>query len=331
MVRATIDNVIQLGVEVTPGTAVAATKRLTSLALAPKDRNESKVIRAAGRRFAQRVRRNKVWTEYSGSGEFNYNEAPYILNSLVKNVAPTVHAGGDTGAATWVYTANNFGPDGYKSYTIERGYPGSTGERTAYGVFTGAELTFDRDDLAWASADMVARNLLYPFTITDTDVDDITDETAEPGDVNVYMDSTSGGLGGSLLTAVYGGAWRLKGRRGPAWTVNRNNASWAHLPDLAPVAEFDLTVEDDSANAHMLMTALDSQVTKWVRLDLLGPLIAGTKYYTAQFDMALRVKSFGDPEDKDGVDVRKFTFEQVNDPTWGKPFEITLINALTAL
>lgn len=330
MVRATIDNVIQLGTEVTPGTAVAATRRLTTLSLSPKDRNESKPVRAAGRRFNQRHTPIKRWTEYSGEGDFNYNEAPYIFASLINYAAPTAYSGGDTGAIGWAFTPSNFAENTYKTYTIERGYPGSTGERTAYGVFTGAELKFSRSEIGWASADMIARNLLYPFTVTSSGVTDIADETAEPGDLNVYMDSTSGGLGTTLLETVYEGAWRLKGRRGAAWTVNRANPSWKHLPGLAPVAEFDLRVEDDSL-AQTLMDAFDTQVTKFVRFDALGPLIAGTKYYKMQIDMALKVQSYGDPEDFEGVDTRMFKFSQVHDSTWGKPFTIALDNAQAAL
>lgn len=329
MARDSVSQIAQIGLETTKGTLVAATKRFTSLGFAWNDPSDWSSNRPIGRKFATGTRRSRKRTELTGEGALNFNELTFILLSLIKTTTPVAGTAGETGSYTWTFTPSDFAPDDFKTFTFERGYPGGSGQRAGYGHCIGMEITSSKEDVS-VSTDWLARNTIRGFTVTSGGgVTDIPDERVFGDYIDVSLDAAAGDIGDTILDDIYMSAWRFTGRRGSAYVMNSSYASWAHAPELAPTAEFDIRVEN-SATADALETAADTGVTKYLRYLVSGPLIVGTTDYMLQIDMACQVKNAGSPTDEQGIDSKLYTLEMVNDSDLGAPFEITLVNAMAS-
>lgn len=318
---------VQVGLETVKGTAVAATRRMSSTGYAWNDQNAAQRIRPMNRMFGTGANRSKQWTELQGKGAVNFNEMGIKLDSLVKSVTATNGAGGDAGAYTRVYEPSVVGANDFRTVTFERGEPGQNGQRAAYGHCIGMEITATREALD-ITDDWLARETERAFTVTASALD-YPDIRAFSDMINVYLDTDAGDIGTTQLVDPWASALRFQGRRGQAWSLNRSKTSWSRAPHLAPTSEFDLRVDND-ADADMLDDAFTSQIPLFVRWEALGPLIVGTKYYLLQFDMALKVVATTPPADEQGIDSKLYTLEIVNDVDLGFPMEITLVNSMAA-
>jgi len=326
MSQDTVHQGVQVGLETVKGTAVAATKRFSSLGFTWNDQNTIQRVRPIGRLLETGANRNRQWTEMTGQGAFNFNEGSFLFDSLIKTATPVNGAGGDAGAWTRIYTLNNFGADAYSAATFERGIPGASGARAAWGHCIGAELTANSEDLS-VSSDWLARETVREHTVTSVGVTDFPDNRAFSNMVNIYIDEDVDDLGDTQIADPWASAWRLQGRRGKASSLNRANKSWSKAPTLAPTAEFDIRVSNDS-DADMFEDYLDSQEFLYIRWQAQGPLIVGTKNYLLQFDMACKVVQPSAPADEQGIDSKLYTLVMAYDSDWAKGFEVTLVNKM---
>jgi hypothetical protein len=71
--------------------------------------------------------------------------------------------------------------------------------------------------------------------------------------------------------------------------------------------------------------------TKFLRIEAIGQEIESGQDYMLTLDMALKVSDTGGFSDADGVYAIEFSGVGVNDETWGKAFQFTVVNELTAL
>jgi hypothetical protein len=97
--------------------------------------------------------------------------------------------------------------------------------------------------------------------------------------VNVYLDSTSAGIGNTLLTRVLSLDYSLGGMYGPFWTLNRSNPSYAAHVDLAPKATVKLKLEAD-ANGMALLGYLQQGTTYYLRVNAQGRIIDNLQIVT---------------------------------------------------
>jgi hypothetical protein len=161
---------------------------------------------------------------------------------------------------------------------------------------------------------------------------EVTDRPMIPEHVSWFADSTSGGLGGTLLTKVLAwsigeaGMWEL------FWTVNAANAGAAagKVSGDEPVLEIMLTVEADAAGLAFYHQAKEGQ-TKFLRFQAQDDAnsIESTMRYQTLFDFAAKVKSispFGSDQKLYKYDI---TFEVVHDSGWGKSMSLVNRNAVT--
>ncbi len=79
---------MQIGVETTAGTPVAANKKLLSISIIPGARPEAEAFRARGNKYASFVTLNKEWAEAKLEGKMTYNEILYLLISLLSQPTP---------------------------------------------------------------------------------------------------------------------------------------------------------------------------------------------------------------------------------------------------
>lgn len=139
--RATTFQAVQIGLETTPGVAVAASKLIQSFSLEPSIKPNIKLFRPAGQKFNRLAIPGKEHTEWKVSGYATYTEMLYLLASIVEKVTPS--ADGAT-AKVWTMDMDNVAADVIATYTLEQGSP-DRGHRAPYGVVSEFGLDFDRE------------------------------------------------------------------------------------------------------------------------------------------------------------------------------------------
>lgn len=150
--RASIFETIQIGAEVTPGTAVAALKKLQAIGITMSPKGNISQFRPAGNKFNTLSQMGKEWTEGKADGGAAYNDLAYILASVMDNPTPTVIT--STGY-TWTFGVGSTSPDSVATYTIEQGSK-LRAHRIAHGMFTGMSMDFSRESIK-VSANLIGR------------------------------------------------------------------------------------------------------------------------------------------------------------------------------
>ncbi len=175
--NAAIFNRTQIGVETTPGTAVAALKALSGVTIDPAFKAEIGTFAPAGNKFDTIAWLGKEWGEADIVGQAMYTELVYLLSSLIKAATPT-QMGGGTLAYQWVFSPSQSGMDITKTLTVENGNAGSGGaaaraRRMAYGLvkelgmnFTRKEVKLSGSMLGQALADNAQLSTNQTYTLT---------------------------------------------------------------------------------------------------------------------------------------------------------------------
>lgn len=148
--------------------------------------------------------------------------------------------------------------------------------------------------------------------------------------VSVYLDDTSGGLGGTKLTRCLQATWSIGNRYAPLWVVDAAQTSWVTHVEVEPDLTVNLQVEAD-AQGMGLLTALRAGDRKFLRIQAVGDEIETSYNYTFTVDTAVEVTEVGNFSDQGGVYGVEFTMVGIYDTTWGKAFSIVVRNDLTAL
>lgn len=127
--RTTVTELVQVGIESTIGSIVPATKRLSSLSIAPDIQGTVTKFAPMGNKFDTLNVLGKEWTEAAIDGPLTYDESIYVLSTFFA-MTPGVQIG-TTGAYTWGFDIASSAPDTVKSLSIERG--SSVGAETVAG------------------------------------------------------------------------------------------------------------------------------------------------------------------------------------------------------
>src|SRR4051812_20832644 len=91
---------VQFGLETTPGTAVAAGKRLQEFVIEPGIKVANKTFRGQGHIFPSLAEVTKEWTEFRWSGPATYASMLYPASSALAKVSPST-PGGATLTRLW--------------------------------------------------------------------------------------------------------------------------------------------------------------------------------------------------------------------------------------
>lgn len=320
--RASIFQTVQIGLETTSGTSVAANKKLQSMAIEPGPRAEIKSYRAMGSKFPSLAALGKEWTEASVGGGITYTEIIYPLSSVLKAVTPT-----GTTAKTWTFSPATSAADTVKTFTVEQG-SSERAHKFTYGLFTSLGMKFSRDgsDL---SGDMMGSALTDGITLTSSPTS-IALLPVLPTQVSVYLADSAAGLdGATALTRAISAEWNISDRFGPVWVLN-GSTTWAAFVETEPKLEVKLMVEAD-AEGMGLLTTMRSGATKFVRIEAIGAVIAGADTYQLTVDTACKVTDVDPFSDEDGVFAIGWTMTGFHDSTWGKATEVVVVNEIAAL
>jgi hypothetical protein len=317
---------VQLGVEATPGTAVAANKRLLNLGLATTPNLEFNGFRPHGAKFKSSLVPGKDFTAASYDGLLTYSEIVYLLSSLVGYAAPVQQ--GATTAWKWTHETLTYSEDTVKTFTFEQG-SAARAHKFAFGQVTGLNMEITRDAATIGGA-IVGQALSDGIALTGAP-SAIENMPIVPKHVSVYLDSTSAGLGATKLLRVLKTNIALESKFGPLWAVDGANASFANVVETEPAGQFKLLVEADSAGMAHLVTARAGS-TRFCRVEAVSDVLAGTAFpYKLTLDLAGQVSGVSELQDSDGTYAIEYTFDLVHDGTYGKALSWAAINKLTTL
>lgn len=343
--RSSVAQVSQIGLEATPGTAVAATRRLGSLTISPSITTETEPFRPAGMKFPTLTVLNREWTEVDVEGVPTFEEVVIPLSGAVNaaTVNELVDGSTQTGVYEWVFTPSSTSADAPKTFTLEAGQAGVQAERFSHLLFTGFSMDISRSAVTIGGSGIAkaaeknvtpTAGLSTPATLT----------PITPGMFSVYMADTYAGLStagasnpANRLGRVISTAPAIEDRYNPAWFVNQAEQSfttWVESPDGVG-GEVGLTVEAD-ANGMAHLDTMRSGATKYVRIEALGPVLynAGTQpNLRAMFrwDMAVKVASPDTWSDEDGIYAIPWTLQPVHDGAWGQAHQITVRNQVASI
>jgi DUF971 family protein len=326
--RATLTQGVQLGVESTPGTSVAANKKLQSTSIETKVMAEINSFRPMGTKYATTEILGKEWSEFEIEGQGSYQDTSYLLASCLAYAAPVEIA--TSGAYTWTFAPSSTAEDTVKTYTVEHG-SAVRAHKLTNALITEIEYDFTRDGVE-VSGSGIGQRVEDGITLTATP-DTVAEKPMLPTDVDVYIDSTSAGLGGTKLTRAMNVNVKVSDRFGPVWVLNSANSSFVSTIETEPSAEITVMVEADTQGMGLL-TDMRSTATKFLRVSATSADNAGnsgTNKYKFEWDAAVKVKEVGDFSDEDGIYAIEWTFDMVHDPTWGKAYTVSCVNSLTDL
>lgn len=331
--RSTLNQVIQLGVETTPGTPVAASKRLASVSIEPSPTVETDQFRPAGQKYRSFATLGKESVTASLSGKLTYNELVYLLSSVVDEATITT-PGGATDARNWNFFSNPSGDDTPKTFTVEHG-SSVRADRFAHGLITEFGLSISRSScdisgtmIGMALEDGVA--MTASGSVTQLDLLPVL-----PTHCSIYMADDHASLGGGTkLTRVLGVNWSLGSRFSPIWPIDAAlDTSFAAVIESEPDLSMSLTMEADAAGMGPLADLRDG-ATKYIRIEAVGSEIEPGENNRIIIDTCVQVVDTGGFQDNEGVYAVEWQFIGVNDPDWtggARAFDINVVNDLTAL
>jgi hypothetical protein len=324
--RATVTQGVQAGVESVLGTSVAANKLFNSLSLELNEQVDLQRFRPTGSKYPTIITPGREWAAGSLSGRLSYTECIYPLASITNYAAPVQQ--GATTAYLWTFIPVPRSDDTFKSYTFE--YGSATRAHKATGcVFTEFGFSWSRETVD-LSGSIIGQLLTDGISLTGSP-SSLPETPVIPNNIDVFMDSTSAGLGTTKLTRVLSGSFSIGTKFNPVWPIDSSKTSWASLVEVEPVTRLTLLVEADTQGMSLL-PIMRAGTTQFIRLIATSPILAGTAFpFKFQLDMAVKVSDVGDFSDSDGVYALEYTFDAVNDAGWGKPYQILVTNQQTLL
>lgn len=322
--RQSFAQVAQIGVEATPGTAVAATSRIGSLNVVPKTTAEVSTFTPDGLKFPSVAALNREWGEFSVDGQPTYEEVAKMLANVIgtPTIVQVMDGATPTGAYEWTMIPSVASADAPKTFTLEYGQSGVQAEKYAHMLGTSFSLSISRSGVSQGGGGILqaattgitpTAGLTIPTTLT----------PMMPSQASFYYATSQAGLSaGRLLRAVSCDAG-VTDRFNPAWFVNAlvgSFTTWVENPSGVG-GEVSLLLEAD-ANGMQFYTNMRNGSTGYFRIEFVGANIynAGTKpnlTFLFQWDIAFKVTDIAEMSDSDGIYAIPVTLSYVVDPTWG--------------
>lgn len=336
--RSSVAQVAQVGVEATPGTAVAATKRLGSLSYTPSTQAEVSTFRPTGMKFATVASLNREWAEFSVEGQPTFEEIVIPLSNTIGTATVTQVMDGvtPTTAYEWTFTPASSAADAPKTLTLEFGQSGVQAEKYAHLLGTAFNLSVSRSETSVGGSGF-AQAAVTGITPTPALAIPTALTPLMPGGFSFYEASTYAGLSaGRLLRAVSCEA-SVEDRFNPAWFVNAlvtSFATWTENPD-GNGGGVNLVLEADAAGMAFY-SKMRAGSTGYFRIECEGPVLynAGTKPNLKalfQWDLAYKVTAIEAMSDEDGIYAIPVTLTPVHDSTWGQAMQFLVRNKVATL
>jgi hypothetical protein len=276
--RSSVNQVVQLGTESTPGTGVAAAKLLSAFTWTFGAKPVTKQNTGTGRKYPQT---SALLTEMSMgkiSGPGDFAGLVYPLSGVYGAASSIALVGAATTAYAWTFKPPIAGVASPKTFTAQQG-DGVDAEQYTYVLFTGWGYSFDRQQEVAITGDWFSR----PFTDGISMTGSPTNVTLSPmtgAQYSVYLDATSANIGTTLLSLPMKLDFAASGYYKPKWVINRANASFLNHTELRPKNELKLTLEADSTGIAIRGNYLEIGALCYVQVNGQGSLIENDQTVT---------------------------------------------------
>ena len=333
--RSSLNQIAQIGVEVTPGTPVPATKRLQSITIEPSIKTNIDKFTPIGQKYAAVTSQIKEWVEGPISGRLTYSEFIYMLSGTVGTGTTSTVVGG-TLSKKWTFSSNALVTDVPTIYTIEHGASGSatSNGQVTYTLIPEIDIDFSRDNAPEIKGNILGQHYTKNFgtMATTTTVELIPVQSTE---LTVYMDDVISTVTTNSTTVkvarFISGSFHLASRFAGVYVVDAANPGYVAHVETPPDLTMTIVVEADTFGLN-LVDKMRTSSTKYLRLrGITSYFIETTIPYEFTLDMALKVSDIGAFADHNGVYGIEFTFVGVFDPVWGNTFVFNLTNKIAAL
>ena len=307
---------VQLGVETTPGTAVAATQRVININTVPTKHEDVKVVKGQGTKGAIGVQRQKTWSEGRATGALDYDFIAYILAGMISSGVTPTTVGTLTRKWTWVMRCSR--PDVPQTYTME--YGNELGENKQYPFMVFSDMSIKvNETTADYEAGYFARQGIENVTMT-AGLSDMPSILSNPLDFRVNFATTYAGLstGTPKLTKLEDFEMHLNSHWKSVFFIDDAQSSFSGLLERSPSYGCKITAEQGTDTDNLLLNLRNRQLC-YVQLMGTGALIeVGTpnNYYMLKLTMPVYVVK---PDDGDYQEVYSgiYDFEGANDETNG--------------
>ena len=250
----------QIGVETTSGTGVAADKLLRYLAYEPGVELAFNRFRPQGQIVASAITPGQDSTSWSLAGQGSYSELVYPFSGLwgAASIATV-----ETSGRRWTWTPAGRSEITPKTFTVETG-SSVRAQKATYVTQSGVELTFNRTDGIGVSGSAFGQQIQDGITLTSSPTG-IEDKPILPVHLDVYVDATSAGLGGTKMTRDFNAVFRYNDARVPVWPINSTLASFGSDVQSEPTVQMELTMAADTQGMGFLTNARAGS-TRYIRL-----------------------------------------------------------------
>lgn len=325
--RASLNQIVQLGVESSPGAGGTITKKLSSLNILPNLGLQIDKFRGAGSKYQSLTSLSKEWSTGAVSGRATYNEIIYPLASIVNAPVTTTPSGG-TLSRQHVFTSSTYADDTPKTYAIEHG---SSVRASAfdYGLFTEFGMRISRQAVELTGA-MVGKAITDDITLTSSGVTQLDLIPILPGQFSVYIDDTAAALGTTKMLRALSANFTLSNRYSVIWVLDAAESSFVGHIEVEPTLSLNLMLEADDQGMDLL-TRLQEGAKAFVRVEAVGGLIEGTIHNKFTLDFCGEVEATDGYSDQEGLFAVGWTLTGVHDNTWSKAFQAKVVNSLTGL
>lgn len=327
--RNTVNQIVQIGAESTPGTAVPAGKKLQNINFTLSPKPDVKKFRATGHRWDTVTEMDREWSEWKADGNLDYQDFIYLVSGPF-GAATITTPGGGTNSRSWAWTPPVTGAITPKTYSIEQG-DAVRAHKTAYGLFTGFSYKGSRSGGFTCDAPMIARAFTDGATMTSSPTA-VAMSPVVGGHVNLWIDTTSGALGTTQFTRPFTYEYTYDSGFNVFWPLNRSQASFTGHVDMVPKNSVKFYLEADSTGMG-LYPHLQAGDFLYVRFDAQGPIIETTIHYSITHDMAIKLTNVSEFKDTEGIFGIEYEGVIAEDSSWasGQSQVLTVVNQLTAL
>ena len=330
--RAVVQEIVELGVEAVPGTAVPSSVKLAGLQLALDTSLELDRVAPSGNLFDTIAAPRQEWSAGSLSGFPTYPELAYVFSNVFGAATVTTPSGATT-ARRWNWAPSSNTPWTPRTWTIRRGVVNNSAEMATYGLLSGVNMSFSRTATPSVGGDFFANALDYAASVGATGLAALSVVPILPSQVCVYLDPTSAAIGTTQLKRDFLTSFELSGLFGPFWPLDCTIPGFGGAVPLKPTTDAKLQLGNDAAG-RALVPVMRAGTSQFMRIECTGPQIdAGPPVYNhrLRIDAALKVVAAPARGDAEGLSTLEWTFGIFDDPTFGGALKIELTTNLATL
>lgn len=224
----------------------------------------------------------------------------------------------------WVFKSNQFGPDLFKTFTLEKG--SSAGAvRITHALFSEFDITITQKDVAF-NAKAYGQKQTEGITLTASPTD-IAHVSCSSPEASCFI--SSDGLAYTVLDRLLEAKWSVKEKYNRLFTINAAEVSFAACIEVPTMCTSEIVCEQNSV-ADAMMTDLRARTKKFVKYTFEGSLIETGYKRAIEIDFAFKYRN---PRrgDKDGVYAGTYDLESIYDAGLATAIKVTVDTTLTAL